>query len=92
MKPYSHEIHELSRVLNRACDQTQELHFFLTHKPDYFRRLAKDVRNGKPLSPSEIDRIGKRFKALAVDALQSLAEAHALSSVYFPETSNEEAA
>lgn len=92
MKPYSHEIHELSRVLGRACDQAQELHFFLTRKPDEFRRMANDVRRGQPVSPSEIDRIGKRLKALAVDALHSLAEAHALSTIYFPEISNEEAA
>lgn len=92
MTPYSHEKHELARVLGRACDQSQELYFFLTRKPDEFRRMANDVRRGQPISPSEIDRIGKRFKALAADALHSLAEAHALSTVYFPETSNEEAA
>lgn len=92
MTPYSHEKHELARVLGRACDQTQELQFFLTRKPDEFRRMASDVRQGQTLSPSEIDRIGKRLKALAVDALHSLAEAHALAAVYYPEKSNEEAA
>lgn len=92
MKPYSHERHELYRVLNRACDQTQELHFFLTRKPEAFRRIAKDARDGKPISASEIESTGRRFKLLATEALRSLAEAHALATVYYPEPSNEEAA
>ena len=92
MKPYSHERHELSRALGRACDHAQELSFFLKHKPEHFRKLAKDARDGKPLSPSDLERIGKHLKGLAADALHSIAEAHALASVFNPETINEEAA
>ena len=92
MKPYSHERHELSRALGRACDHAQELSFFLRHKPEHFRKLAKDARDGKPLSPSDLERIGKHLKGLAADALHSIAEAHALASVFNAETINEEAA
>ena len=89
MKPYSHERHELSRALGRACDHAQEISFFLKHKPAHFRKLAKEARDGKPLSPSELERIGKHLKGLAADALHSIAEAHALASVFYSETHNQ---
>ncbi len=82
--------HELIKQYGKAQDAVQELSFVVAKMPMHFGACARDLKQGKPVSTENIEYQGALLKARASDALKAIGALHAVATVAFPITTDEQ--